>query len=240
MKHLLIETDLGREVGPLLLTEGDRHRLRRVLRMRPGDKVVACDGLGQRVACVWNGAALEPRSAVEQAPRNQPIIELGVGLLKGPRWEWLIEKCVEVGVDRIVPLLMDHCVARAPTKADRLARWQGVARSATEQSGRYWATEVRAPAQLSDWLAQSESPVLYGDERLRQPTIGEWYRRSERADVIRLLVGPEGGLSEAERQSLHCTAASGIALAPWVLRAETAAVAAVFALRDAGDWLSAR
>ena len=236
MKHLLVDADLGGEVSSVQLGSDDRHRLRRVLRMRPNDRLVACDGRGHRVQCTWTGAALEPLAEVEFVAPLQPRIELGVGLLKGARWEWLLEKCVEVGVTAIVPLQMDHCVAKTPASADRLARWQGVARSAAEQSGRCWSTEVGVPTDLSSWLKEGSGPVLYGDEHLAKPTIGEWYRRSERPAAIRVLVGPEGGVSVLERETLDCAAAEGFALAPWVLRAETAAVAAVFALRDAANW----
>lgn len=240
MKHLLVDADLGGVLSSVPLGGDDRHRLRRVLRMRPNDQLVACDGRGHRVRCTWTGAALEPLAEVEFVPPLQPRIELGVGLLKGPRWEWLLEKCVEVGVDAIVPLQMDHCVAKASERSDRLLRWQGVARSAAEQSGRCWSAEVSAPMPLDAWLEGGGGPVLYGDERLVEPAIGEWVRRSERPAAVRVLVGPEGGLSEKERHSLDCAAAEGLVLAPWVLRAETAAVAAVFALRQAGDWSSGR
>lgn len=235
VKHLMVDADLGGG-GSVQLGVDDRHRLRRVLRMRPNDRLMACDGRGHKVPCIWTGAALEPLEQATTVAPQRPRIELGVGLLKGPRWEWLVEKCVEVGVDAIVPLQLDHCVARVPTRDDRLARWQGVATAAAEQSGRCWSAEVKSPARLDEWLASSAEPLLFGDERLTEPTIGEWYHRSERPDAIRLLVGPEGGLSAKERQTLDCTVAHGFALAPWVLRAETAAVTAVFALRAAADW----
>ena len=235
MKHLLVDADLGGG-GAVKLGEADRHRLRRVLRMRPDDRLVACDGRGHRVPCTWTGAALEPLEAATWVPPLLPRIELGVGLLKGPRWEWLVEKSVEVGVDAIVPLQLDHCVARAPTRGDRLERWQGVARAAAEQSGRRWSAEVKVPCGLEDWLASSDDPLIFGDERLAEPSSGEWYHRSGQPAVMRVVVGPEGGLSEAERQTLDRKAAQGIALAPWVLRAETAAVALVFALRAAAGW----
>ncbi len=234
MKHLLVEGPLEDGVALLPSTQV-RHRLRRVLRKRAGDTVAVTDGGGRRVDCTWNGMALEPCGAIETVAADRPTVEIAAGMLKGVRWEWLLEKCAEAGADRIVPLVMAHNVVRVPHKiAERLQRWQGVADAATEQCGRCWRTEVAEPVRLDLWLGQSEGLLLFCDERVSNPTIAAQYARSERPQSVRLVIGPEGGFDDEERQSLHRSSAQAIALAPWVLRSETAALAATLAIRAAG------
>jgi 16S rRNA (uracil1498-N3)-methyltransferase len=212
-----------------------RHHLRRVLRKRSGDELVACDGLGRRVACTWTGQVLEPHGPVQIVRRDRPYVEMAAGLLKGARWEWLLEKCVEAGVDRVVPLILAHNVAKVPARVhDRLARWQGIADAATEQCGRCWRGEVAAPMSLGEWLEARAGLLLTCDERVQEPTIGVQYVRSGRPDRVAVIVGPEGGLADDERHSLQCAGAMSVALTPWVLRSETAAVAATLAIRQAG------
>ncbi len=235
VRQLLVQAPLVDGGGPLKPSADVLHRLRRVLRKRSGDALVACDGQGHRVDCVWSGQVLEPNGPVQSVQPDRPQIELAAGLLKGARWEWLLEKCVEAGVDRIVPLVLAHNVAKVPQRVhDRVARWQGVADAATEQCGRCWRAEVASPVSLDDWLEAVDGLLLACDERVTEPTIATAFGRSGRPSNVHVLVGPEGGLAANERQSLHKAGAVSIALAPWVLRSETAAVAATLALRGAG------
>ncbi|MSP90430.1 MAG: 16S rRNA (uracil(1498)-N(3))-methyltransferase [Myxococcales bacterium] len=207
-----------------------RHRLGRVLRLDAGAALVLCDGQGGTQPVRWTGHGFEPTGPVETAPAPDPQIALGVALLKGPRFDWMVEKATECGAARLTPLLLDHGVVRERAGAERAQRWQALADAATEQCGRRYRALVAAPTTLESWLAeQGPGDVLVCDERPGgQPLHVAAAGRSGR---IALLVGPEGALSESER----CRVADlvHVTLGPHVLRAETAAIAAVAIVRIA-------
>lgn len=238
MRHLLVDADLRGAEGPIALGREDNHRLSRVLRLRGGEQVTLCDGRGHIVACTWHHDGAHPQGPATHTPRPQPRVELAVGLLKGTRWDWLIEKCVEVGADRIAPLELQHNVVRLreDQQPSRTERWHAIAKGALEQSGRAWMPEIAAPERLEDWLSVApDAPLAFGDERPGAIAIGRWVRKMRRAEHLRMVVGPEGGLDETERRLLRAAGATAVALSDAVLRAETAALAAVLALRSAHD-----
>ncbi len=140
MKQLYIETPLPGVGERAALTTADLHRLRRVLRIEEGQELHLADGRGGRVHCKWEKGAAVGRETARRQPRPGRHIELGAAVLKGKRWEWMVEKCVEVGVDRIVPLWTEHVVSRVPDSKlhNRLERWRTIAIEAFEQCGRLW------------------------------------------------------------------------------------------------------
>ena len=205
-----------------------RHRLGRVLRLGPGTALVLCDGQGGTQAVTWTGSAFDPAGDIETAPPPAPRIELGVAVLKGPRFDWLIEKATECGAAHITPLHLDHGVVRERGGGERVARWQALADGATEQCGRRYRTLVATPTGLDGWLAGvAEARVLVCDER---PGGEELHAAAARpGSAVALLVGPEGALSAAERRRVADH--THVTLGPHVLRAETAAIVAVAIVR---------
>ncbi len=211
--HVFVE-DLDRPH----LEDHDHHHLSRVLRLRPGQAVTVSDGEGQWRPCAWTGTGLDPAGAVRREPAPSPLLAVGFALTKGERPEWTVQKLTEVGVDRIAAFLADRSVVRwdAERAGRQLSRWQRVAREAAMQSRRTRlpvvepvATFAGAVAALGEGAAMAEpgqAPVS-----LRHRSV---------------LVGPEGGWSEAERD--HGLPLVG--LGSTVLRAETAAVAAAVLL----------
>jgi 16S rRNA (uracil1498-N3)-methyltransferase len=195
---------------PELLGE-DRHHFERVLRLRPGAPITISDGQG---AWRWAGfgAELTVRSEVSLVPAPEPAVTIGFALLKGERPELVVQKLTEIGVDRIVPLRADRCVVQwGGERAERhLARLRRVAREAAMQCRRARLPEI-LPVATTARLAAEPGAVLAdasGDPPdLRRPLV---------------LVGPEGGWSETERE----LAVPRVALGPHVLRAETAAIVA--------------
>ncbi len=127
------------------LDDEDRHHLERVLRLRPGEEVTASDGTGGWRRCRFGaGGALEPLGPIEVETRPEPRITVGFALTKGDRPAWTVQKLVEVGVDRIVPITTAHTVVRwdaekSSRQADRL---RAVARGAAMQSRRVWLPVV--------------------------------------------------------------------------------------------------
>jgi 16S rRNA (uracil1498-N3)-methyltransferase len=226
--------------------EDDVHHLSAVLRLRPGELVIASDGAGGWRPCrvagvvgpgsgVGSGSGvgvgvgpgsrasrgrrspvpvLEPSGDVRRSPRAVPEITVGFSLAKGDRTEWAAMKLSELGVDRIVPLVCERTVARAP-RAGRLER---VAREAAMQARRVWLPEVLPPLVFAEAVAllggsaPSPAGVAIAEPGGSPPSLA--------SPVV--LVGPEGGWSPGEL----AVGLPRVHLGPTILRIETAAVVA--------------
>lgn len=200
-----------------VIDDADRHHLERVLRLRPGEQVTASDGRGGLRACTFMaGGGLEALEAAEREPSPAPAIGVGFALVKGDKPEWVVQKLTECGVDRIVPFAAERSVVRwDEAKAVRnLERLRRVAREAAMQSRRRWLPEVEPVQSFSVVAARPGVALADGSPDALDPDPAWWPM---------LLVGPEGGWSDAER-----AVGEGrfVRFAPHVLRAETAAIAA--------------
>jgi 16S rRNA (uracil1498-N3)-methyltransferase len=216
------------------LLEGDAfHHAFRVLRCRQGDALILFDGQGteieatvvsvsRREACLRLGRRYRPR-------RESPlVVELYQGVSKGDRMDWALQKATELGVHRIVPVYTDNCAVRqsAEQAEKKWQHWQKVVIAACEQSGRVCVPEIVKPGQLSDlWLPDANGLSLFLDP-LGSVT-PEQLRENGRPETVRLVIGPEGGLSASERAWLDTAGAIGLRLGPRVLRTETAAACAL-------------
>ena len=194
-----------------VLDDGDRHHLRRVLRLRAGDPLTVADGTGR-----WRTARLgdepEPTGPVQLLEPERPALTIGFALVKGDRPELVVQKLTELGVDRMVPLRTDRTVVRweGDKAARALERLRAVARAAAMQSHRPRLPEVAEPSDLAA-LAVGPGAAL-ADRDGAAPSLAR----------PMLLVGPEGGWSDAER----ALELPRVRLATAVLRAETAAITA--------------
>lgn len=156
-------------------------------------------------------------------------LHLAVGISRGERMDLVLQKAVELGVWEITPLFTERTLVRL--KGDRtearMAHWQGVIRHACEQSGRALVPQLSAPCFLRQWLSDFEGRGLLLDHRA-QRSLGEI---EPPGDELSLLVGPEGGLSEAERNAACEAGLEGVRLGPRILRTETAPLAALAAIQ---------
>jgi 16S rRNA (uracil1498-N3)-methyltransferase len=218
----------------LELAPEDAHHLGSVLRLRPGEHVVAADGAGGWRLCT---VAVAPpprgrgRPAVElkasgeitRAERPAPALTVAFALVKGDRPDWAVQKLTELGVDRIVPLLAGRGVVRPSGEAAsaRSARLRRVAREAAMQCRRLFLPEVAELTPLAELLATPAGGVAVADAGGVSPSL-EWPT---------VVVGPEGGFEDGEIPP----ELPRVRLGPHVLRTETAAVTAgalLAALRD--------
>jgi 16S rRNA (uracil1498-N3)-methyltransferase len=206
----------------LVLQPEDRHHLARVLRLRPGEAMSAADDRGGWRACRYrDGPALQPDGEIEHRPVFEPRLTVGLCLTKGDRIEWTVQKLTELGVDRIIPLVSERTVVRweGPKLARNTERLRVIARQAAMQSRQIRIPTVETLAAFSavvdDELVDRHRAALAerdgGPPSLELPTV---------------VVGPEGGWSDAELD----TGLARVCLGPWVLRAETAAIAAATVL----------
>ena len=208
-----------------------------VRRLRPGEELVIADGRGQGATCVVEtvqgkeSLALRiVRRWIEDEP--QPRIVLAQALIKGDRGELAVELATETGVDAIVPWRAVRSIVKwedGPRGVKALARWRSTAREAAKQSRRTRVPEVTEPVntrQLADLVRKSAATVVL--DAAAEAGIGDLELPAD-GDLV-LVVGPEGGISESESETLHAAGAQVARLGPTVLRASTAAAAAIAAL----------
>lgn len=193
------------------LSADDRHHLERVLRVRPGQEIALCDGNGS-----WQRFRFdrELRSGsdrnFDKAPEQD--VSVSVAVVKGDRPDWMVQKLTEVGVDRLLLVATDHSVVTWP--ADRVSRnldrFRRIAAAAAAQSHRSRLPQIEG-------VLGFEAAAVIGGSVLAEPGGGPLPEGTRN-----ILVGPEGGWSEAERRHNLAT----IGLGDHILRTETAAVAA--------------
>lgn len=206
------------------------HYLGKVLRLRPGEQVALFNGTdGEYLAVILQ---VDKRSVtVELTQRRacladpQLRIHLGLGLSRGERMDYAVQKATEAGVTSLVPLLTERCEVKL--KADRvdnrLGHLERIAVSASEQSGRCSVPLVETPATLEEWLARPrEGACFVLDHRGTQGL-----QRAVAPSEVTLLIGPEGGLAEHEVDAAVAAGFQPCCLGPRVLRTETAPVVAI-------------
>jgi 16S rRNA (uracil1498-N3)-methyltransferase len=258
------------QAGRVSLAEAEAHHARNVLRVRVGDAVRLFDGAGTeavaRVEAIGRkGVELLVERIQPADPQGRPLpVTLAVAMPKAARQDMLIEKCTELGVQAIRPIITRRGVAR-PGRA-RLEHWRQVSIAAAKQSGRsylpriaepmifdhlltllgdfamalYGSTDPQAPPLLDGLIANDmnvprASPPSAG-KGCRQDACGTAEGGSHKpAAGILMVIGPEGGLTPNEEVALIQAGAKPISLGGSVLRVETAAIAA---LAVVGAWLA--
>lgn len=237
--RLVVERDLVTGVSTELSMDSVRHV--RALRLRIGDELILTDGEGlQRMARI---SELSPKAVhiqlVEASLANNEgnlSITLGVALLKQDKLDWVVEKCTELGVARIVLLHTDR--SQGSDKPARVERLRRVASAATEQSQRSRIPTIEGPRAFRDVVVEcgERATKLILHESAHTGT-GSEIETPSAADIV-LLTGPEGGFSDDEVRLATTAGWKSIRLGPRILRAETAAVCAVaFAQTRWGDFL---
>jgi len=214
-----------------------RH-LARVLRLRPGDTVVASDGAGHDYTVRLE--VVQPRASgvvvgVAEAAGDSPLaVTLVQGLPKGDKLETIVRAATELGVARVVPAIAARTVVRLADRqvAVRLGRWQRVAREAAKQCGRRVVPDVAPPRPLEACLDEARDADLAlclwegGPRRSARRS----RRRSARGGVV-VLVGPEGGLDRREVDAARARGWHVVGLGARILRTETAGPAIIAILQ---------
>lgn len=227
LSRFFIDTPLS--LGEHELPEAQAHYIARVLRMAEGDALQVFDGSGQE----FRGALVEVgkkrvRISLDESFAGQPEsplrIHLGQGLSRGERMDWAIQKATELGVDQITPIFSERCEVRLKDeRADkRLLHWRQVAISACEQCGRSKVPVIHPPLLLADWLKQTAANLKLVLHPVAQPL-----ESHARPETLAFLIGPEGGLSDAEVEQAQGAGFLPARLGPRVLRTETAPVVAL-------------
>lgn len=217
------------------LPEAPAHHLLRVLRLRPGARVHLFDGSGLEYPAQILAAGQRGECRVRLDPPTTPRVESNLAITlfqsvaRGDRMDWCIQKATELGVARIQPVISDRTEVRLDAKRaeKRRQHWQQVAVSAAEQSGRVRIPAVALPADLAD-LSTDATLKLFLDPRA-ETGMTELQVAPDRNCA--LVIGPEGGLSDAEVGRLRARGFNGLRLGPRVLRTETAGPVAIAVLQ---------
>ena len=222
------------EAATASLPEALAHHAARVLRLRDGDPVILFDGRGGE-----RGAILRIRGrdvSVDlgewlDIERESPLrVVLVQALASGDKMDWIVQKAVELGVEAVVPLQAERSVLRlSGERGDRrVEHWRQIAVSACEQSGRNRVPAVGALRALREYLAEATQAARL----MLDPQCGERLSELPRpAGALHILIGPEGGWSDAELALCRAAGCRGVGLGPRVLRTETAGLATLAAMQ---------
>ncbi len=206
----------------------------RVLRMKAGRPLVLFNGRGGEYSAVLTSA--DPKRAEVEIltfnalDRESPLhIHLGLAMSRGDRFDWAVQKSVELGVAKITPLNSERSdsISDAKRLSRKLEHWQRLAQSACEQSGRTRIPQILAPQSCRDWCeANSECPGYFFVPG--KQGFAEQMAKVKGQTSINIAIGPEGGFSEAE-EGLFADQYdfNAVALGPRILRTETAPVVAI-------------
>ena len=222
--------------GFITLGQEDSHYISSVLRMRPGEqlKVVLKDGIEALCEvhdCAKTAVTLKVIETEQNTSEPPYRITLYQSVSKGERMELTIQKCVELGVAKIVPVYSMRCVVRPDGKKDpsRTVRWQKIALEAARQSGRGIIPEVTEPVNFDKALAAAKDArlTLFPWEEEQGMTLKQTLSEKNKEDLqeIAVFIGPEGGYDESEAEKVREAGAIPVTLGKRILRTETAGAA---------------
>lgn len=218
--------------------EETRH-LARVLRLGPGDVVLATDGAGHefrvRVEALGDEASGTVLATAVRGAESPLAVTLIQGVPKGDKMETIVRACTELGVARIRPVLTERTIVRLePSRwRERARRWQRVAREATKQCGRGAVPDVDVPVTLTDAVGGDHGDVgLCLWEAATVSLADALQPFAAPPSSLSIVVGPEGGLARAEVEVARSHGYAVVGLGPRILRTETAAPAVLAILQS--------
>lgn len=230
--------------GMAIMTGRDAEHVR-VLRLRPGEDMIICDGKGTDYKCRLVKADKEQVEAqvIEVVPcPAEPTVQVTVlcGLPKGDRTDYIIQKCVEAGASEIMFFQSDRCVAKPDKPEKKLERWQRIAEEAAKQSGRGIIPQVSWAGEYADALnvANQKELGLFMYETGEREALNAVLEANSDVKTAAIVTGPEGGFAPFEADLARIVGLHICSMGERILRCETAPVVAVSALMYATGNLS--
>ncbi|MBE6598443.1 MAG: 16S rRNA (uracil(1498)-N(3))-methyltransferase [Ruminococcaceae bacterium] len=223
--------DLGADCSKQITIHGnDAAHITRVLRMKPGERLVVCDSKGVEyetvILSVGEECVLKVES--EKDSLNEPPYKAVIyqALVKGDKFETVIQKGTEMGAAEFVPVVTKRCVVKLDAKdsGKKVERWQRIAEEAAKQCGRGVIPTVRMPVTLKEALSQSEGQVLFCYEGEGTVPLSKVLHSSDVPKVLSVFIGPEGGFEEDEVAFAGEKGADLCGLGRRILRTETASL----------------
>lgn len=222
------ERDSGEKT--VLIFGEDAAHITKSLRMKPGEQVTVCDGVGREYSCMVEKTGETVTLAVtgERQSDTEPPYRATVyqALVKGDKFDTVVQKSVECGASRIVPFISERCIVRLDKKeaAKKVLRWQKIAEAAAKQCGRGIIPEVSGLLTFKEAAAEAsraDIPLFcYEDESGR--TLRPFLEEEGECETVSLMIGSEGGFSPSEAQQAVSEGMVSVGLGKRILRTETA------------------
>ncbi len=216
------------------LKEGNAHYVRTVLRLKKDQQITLFNGQGGEFLSVIHEASrkrvvVSIAEFVDRAVESPLYVTLGLGISRGDRMDWAVQKAVELGVNDLTPLLTERCVVKfkADKKQQRLQHWKHIAQHATEQSGRTMPPALSEITEIEEWVHKQMGLKVFLDPYAEQ-TLASLKPEDQK---VTLLSGPEGGFSNQERELAVAAGFVPVRLGKRILRTETASLAALSAVQ---------
>ncbi len=210
----------------------DAHHIARVLRMRVGESLTLCDGAGEDYHCTVEAISdgdVTARIMEREPTASEPTVQVTLyqGLPKSEKMDWIVQKCVEIGIGAIVPVSMARSIVRLKGEegAKKAARWQKIAAEAAGQSGRGRIPTVTEPVTLKQAIAGlGQTPAVVFYEGGGVPVAATVNVETKE---VAIFIGPEGGFEPAEIEQLQAAGVTVATLGKRILRCETAPLVAL-------------
>lgn len=222
--------------GLVRLNAEDAHHAQRVLRMGVGDEAhIFCQGrrYAAAIASMEDGVSLR---ILQELPSTEAALRITLyqGLPKADKMELIVQKAVELGACRVVPVAMSRCVVQLSGKdgGKKQERWQKIAREACKQSGRCTMMPVDTPISFKELLRRlpQHAAAIVPWEDAQGYSLPQFHQEHPTAKDVAIVIGPEGGMSAEEVAQMRSAACQPITLGPRILRTETAGLATISAL----------
>jgi 16S rRNA (uracil1498-N3)-methyltransferase len=235
MRTSRLYTNAALQIGKTLeLDDDNAHYARSVLRLKNDAPIILFNGtggefLGKVVEVSRKNVRVELEKFIERSVESNLKIQLGLGISRGDRMDFSVQKAVELGVTSITPLITERCVAQFKNekKSQRWQHWQKIIQHAAEQSGRTVLPDFADVSTLNSWVTEQGGLKVfldpYAEKNLAQ-------LKPENHSVT-LLTGPEGGFSPQEREIAKAAGFIPVRLGARILRTETASLAALSAVQ---------
>jgi 16S rRNA (uracil1498-N3)-methyltransferase len=216
------------------LDDDSGHYVRTVLRLKKDDAIILFNGKGGEYTCELSEVSRKSVLIIAKSWSDRNVesplqVILGLGISRGDRMDLSVQKAVELGVHQITPLMTERCVVqfKGEKKPQRLQHWQKIVQHAAEQSGRTVLPKLIEIATLQNWVGNQQGLKVFLDPYAEQSLA----QLQPDGMKVTLLIGPEGGFADQERNIAKAAGFIPVRLGSRILRTETAAIAALAAVQ---------
>ncbi len=233
----ILQAGLIAKDSEIELSQENHHYLIQVLRCSSGSELILFNGDGIEATAILTikdrkNSHVTINDVYTRSCESPIQTTLIQGLSKGDKMDLTIQKAVELGINRVIPVITDYSVIKLDEsrRNKKQEHWQAIANAATIQSGRTNLTRIDPITSLKTYL--KTSPLCNNETGITlSPQSSQTFTQIEKTSAYRLLIGPEGGLSEDEITGAHSNGYIAVAMGPRVLRTETAALTALSILQ---------
>lgn len=223
--------DLDTSSSHITLSGDEARHISLVLRMRSGDRVLLINGMGEECEAIISNVSddsVELETTKRRKSSSEPDFDITLFqcLPKQGKMEVIIQKCVELGINRIVPVVSKRCVVRIDGKENKIIRWNKVSQEAAKQCGRAFVPKVEDPHAINSIEFSRFDAVLLAYENEGDNSLKSVLRGFEsKPKSIAMIIGPEGGFDADEAEDIIQKGGVSVSLGKRILRTETAGMA---------------